>query len=319
MKKTNEFWGFFSLALLMVVSYLVFFLLPGRVAARYPAVLFPSVFYIRLAGYILLAAGVVLWVGAVIILRVKGKGTPHPTVNPTKIFVDRYFYKYTRHPIYLGFVTMIFSVGLIQSNYFTMWLVVIVLLVICSFIIPPEEKYLSEKFGNAYKHYMDEVPVFLPVKIQAPFIEKRLGAFWITFVAGTAIIILFVISPLFPCRISGSDALNSIVALLLLLIGIASFGSAVYLFIKKGKGLKRTGPYKYVRNPMYAGLFLVYLSLAFWYNSLFSVFAFLFIYLLANYYVAIIKEKKQAVKYGAEFYSFKNEIGRFFPKINFNK
>lgn len=100
-----------------------------------------------LAGYVLLGAGVFVFVLSVVTLRSKG-------VNH---IADSGIYGIIRHPMYLGAMIMFFSHAFFGQS----WMIIISTVIgmgCCYLSMLYEEQRNIEKFGNDYLRYMKRVP-----------------------------------------------------------------------------------------------------------------------------------------------------------------
>lgn len=81
------------------------------------------------------------------------------TVNPiypdaaTQLVIQG-IYRYSRNPMYLGFVLLLCAWGLFLGDLITFIVIPAFILIITYFQIIPEERALTEKFGEAYKQYL---------------------------------------------------------------------------------------------------------------------------------------------------------------------
>src|SRR4030042_2355001 len=89
-----------------------------------------------------------------------GKGTPVP-IDPSKKLVVKGLYKYTRNPMYLAYMMIIFGEFLIFGN--IMLLIYFLLAGVCLQILVVfwEEPKLVKRFGKDYLDYKKEVPRWL--------------------------------------------------------------------------------------------------------------------------------------------------------------
>src|SRR4030042_2277293 len=89
-----------------------------------------------------------------------GEGTPVP-VDPPKKLVARGLYKYTRNPMYLAYMMIIFGEFLIFGH--IMLLIYFLLAGVCLQILVVfwEEPKLVKRFGKDYLDYKKEVPRWL--------------------------------------------------------------------------------------------------------------------------------------------------------------
>jgi len=86
------------------------------------------------------------------------------TVNfartPMDVPVTRGIYHYSRHPLYLASLLIYFSVGIASAS----WVFLLVFVVQSVFIriaAVGEERFCLEKYGEAYREYMDRAPRWL--------------------------------------------------------------------------------------------------------------------------------------------------------------
>ncbi len=70
-------------------------------------------------------------------------------------------YRFTRNPIYLGLTLCEVGLGLTVNNLWISLLAAPALLAVHFIAVLPEEKYLSEKFGESYKAYLAQVRRYL--------------------------------------------------------------------------------------------------------------------------------------------------------------
>ena len=66
-------------------------------------------------------------------------------------------YRYSRHPMYITQLVMFIGVGIATASWiFLLYTIVYTILsIICA---SPEERFCLEKYGNAYREYMDRTP-----------------------------------------------------------------------------------------------------------------------------------------------------------------
>ena len=84
------------------------------------------------------------------------------TVNPTKAslassLVIQGVYRYTRNPMYLGFLLTLLAWAMFLANPFAVLWVVVFVLYITRFQIIPEERVLAALFGAEYETYKGRV------------------------------------------------------------------------------------------------------------------------------------------------------------------
>ncbi|MDA8432193.1 MAG: isoprenylcysteine carboxylmethyltransferase family protein [Nitrospiraceae bacterium] len=118
---------------------------------------------LRIAGGLLLAAGVALQVRTGVLLSLRGlMGIPEISPDASNRLVTKGIFSVVRHPTYLShtmmlagmfFLTAVAAVGIAAALDF---------LVINIFVIPLEEKELAARFGQEYIEYRRAVPKFFP-------------------------------------------------------------------------------------------------------------------------------------------------------------
>lgn len=72
------------------------------------------------------------------------------------------FYSLTRNPLYLANAITCMGIALFLQNVWFALLMLMFLIIYLERIIATEEAFLTEKFGDAYRQWAAEVPVFLP-------------------------------------------------------------------------------------------------------------------------------------------------------------
>lgn len=96
-------------------------------------------------------------------------------------------------------------------------------------------------------------------------------------------------------------------------------------FVVHGKGtpapfdpptrLVLLGPYRYVRNPMYVGLFLVLIGEATFYASLFVLLYSLFLVVTAHIFVVFYEEPTLIRKFGESYEQYLRSVPRWLPRM----
>lgn len=80
-------------------------------------------------------------------------GASIPTNLPTDAIVAEGPFRFSRNPIYLSMAALLVGIGCwANSVWFLTWAILDVLL-LNFYVIKPEERYLEEKFGEAYLSY----------------------------------------------------------------------------------------------------------------------------------------------------------------------
>jgi protein-S-isoprenylcysteine O-methyltransferase Ste14 len=76
---------------------------------------------------------------------------------PSRSMIVRGPYRFSRNPMYLGAILIQAAVGLAVNNMWMILLCIPALIVIHFTAVLPEERYLSERFGQAYERYQSKV------------------------------------------------------------------------------------------------------------------------------------------------------------------
>jgi protein-S-isoprenylcysteine O-methyltransferase Ste14 len=110
---------------------------------------------LRYGGLLLAFVGLLLGISALLEFR-KARTTldPHGSV---KQVVTSGIYRFTRNPIYLGFLLFLMGVPLNSGFYWGIVLAPFFILVMNRLVIQKEEAYLEKKFGKAYTGYTSRV------------------------------------------------------------------------------------------------------------------------------------------------------------------
>ncbi len=152
------------------VGSLVFLVLvPGVVAGLVPWWLtgwqveepFPYWLPLRVAGVILLAAGVVVLLHSFARFVVEGIGTPAP-VAPTEHLVVGGLYRYVRNPMYLAVAATIVGQALALGQPILLAYAAAFAVAVAAFVHWYEEPTLRRQFGDQYEAYRRAVPAWWP-------------------------------------------------------------------------------------------------------------------------------------------------------------
>ena len=153
-----------SIVILILKNLLFTLLVPGTVGVYLPLILSSSRsaasgFLFGLA-ILLFAIGGSIYGWCVFDFASFGRGTPLPLDAPRKL-VRRGLYRYSRNPMYVGVLTVIFGWAALYKN---PWLLVYgaaIALSFYSFVVFFEEPILSKRFGSDYEQYRAEVARWL--------------------------------------------------------------------------------------------------------------------------------------------------------------
>jgi len=120
-----------------------------------PPRIFPS--YLPLLGIGLIAIGLYLEVRATFVLWRHGLGTPNPASPPSRL-VDCGPYRFSRNPLYVARLLVLSGLGVSLSSPGILIMVLLLSLLLQFVVIPPEERRLNARFGDAYSEYQTRVP-----------------------------------------------------------------------------------------------------------------------------------------------------------------
>ncbi|OGF99569.1 hypothetical protein A2Y99_04355 [Candidatus Gottesmanbacteria bacterium RBG_13_37_7] len=112
---------------------------------------------LKYLGVIFLLIGTISWFHCVILFISSGKGTPVPT-DPPKNLVTKGIYKYTRNPMYLSVLVILFGYFLLFGHLLLLIYPIIAFLFFHLFITLYEEPILRKKFGQDYIRYCQKIP-----------------------------------------------------------------------------------------------------------------------------------------------------------------
>jgi len=107
------------------------------------------------AGVALAALGVGLAFSGVLAFRRAGT-SPNPT-RPTNALTAAGPYRFTRNPMYLGLAIASAGVAVACDALWPLLLVPVAAALMVPLVIVREERYLEEKFGDAYRRYRSSV------------------------------------------------------------------------------------------------------------------------------------------------------------------
>ena len=108
-------------------------------------------------GWAILAVGIVLVVMARSVFERKGEAPEGKSWLSTTVVVDSGIYAVVRHPMYLSFMLLALALILICQHWLSAIFGVIVMVLLYD-VMQQEEKGNVERFGDAYKRYMQSVP-----------------------------------------------------------------------------------------------------------------------------------------------------------------
>lgn len=130
----------------IVIMIIIHFLLPIKIILVLP---------FNLLGICLLLVGI--FISIVGSNKFERENTTVMTFNIPELLVVDGMYKYSRNPMYLGFVLMVIGVWVLLGSLSTIFVGLIFILLLDRYYIRFEEKVLHEKFGVAYMEYKKNV------------------------------------------------------------------------------------------------------------------------------------------------------------------
>lgn len=84
-------------------------------------------------------------------------GTSVRTCRPATELATGGAYRFSRNPMYVGFVAILLGIGVAIGGLLTMLSAVVMFLFLDRYVIPREERYLLRRFGGAYEAYKRRV------------------------------------------------------------------------------------------------------------------------------------------------------------------
>jgi protein-S-isoprenylcysteine O-methyltransferase Ste14 len=150
-------------------SLAFFVLAPGAVLGLFPwwltgwSVREPLPYWapLRVAGIVLLTAGLVVVVHAFVRFTMEGLGTPAPVAPPERLVVGG-LYRYVRNPIYLALVAAIVGEALALGQPGLLLYAIAFAAAAAAFVHWYEEPTLTRRFGEEYEAYRRAVPGWWP-------------------------------------------------------------------------------------------------------------------------------------------------------------
>lgn len=107
-------------------------------------------------GVVLLAGGAALAIaGRNAFVRV---GTNVNPFKPAHALATTGVYSYVRNPMYVGLALLVAGIGIALASDWTLVMLVAAALTIHFGVVKREERYLTEKFGDTYRQYIQAVP-----------------------------------------------------------------------------------------------------------------------------------------------------------------
>jgi len=115
----------------------------------------------RVAGIVLIVAGIPILLDSFARFALEGLGTPAP-VAPTQHLVVSGLYRYVRNPMYVGVLAVILGQGLLLADTRVLGYGALVWLAFTLFVMGYEEPALRRQFGSEYENFCARVPRWIP-------------------------------------------------------------------------------------------------------------------------------------------------------------
>jgi protein-S-isoprenylcysteine O-methyltransferase Ste14 len=133
---------------------------PGTVAVYVPVFVFPhdpvSVSATSAVAVLLLVFGALVYLWCLWDFASYGRGTPAP-IDPPKQLVIRGLYRFSRNPMYLGVLSVIFGWSLFFQSMRLATYGIVVAVLFHLFVVFYEEPHLRQVFGAGYEQYCAHV------------------------------------------------------------------------------------------------------------------------------------------------------------------
>jgi protein-S-isoprenylcysteine O-methyltransferase Ste14 len=138
---------------------------PGVVAGLVPYLLLRSRWgvlmdmpftILQYIGILLFATGLAIMLDCILRFALEGKGTLSP-VDPTRELVASGLYRFSRNPMYVGVMLMLFGESVFSQSIYLSLYSLFIFILFNLFIILVEEPRLKRDFGDAYEQYSEKV------------------------------------------------------------------------------------------------------------------------------------------------------------------
>ena len=115
------------------------------------------------------------------------------------------------------------------------------------------------------------------------------------------------------------------IGIIFMIVGSVLVLICVGVFVSRGRGTPAIfdpprefvalGPYKYVRNPMYVGGFILLIGFGLYHHSVSMLALALLLALLFHLFVLWVEEPGLEQRFGFSYRDYKNSVNRWLPKI----
>jgi protein-S-isoprenylcysteine O-methyltransferase Ste14 len=116
-----------------------------------------SIFLPLPLGTPLLYTGIVLFAVGIIITNIAMISFSKTAIDEP---VTTGLYRYSRHPVYIGIFVQYIGIGIASASGLFL-LLIIVSIILSILVVPAEERFCCEKYGDAYREYMKRTPRWL--------------------------------------------------------------------------------------------------------------------------------------------------------------
>lgn len=107
-------------------------------------------------GLLIFLVGVIILFHCVVRFAIDGLGTLSP-IDPTKRLVISGLYKYTRNPMYIGVILILFGETVFTKSIHLLFYSFIIIILFYLFVVYKEEPRLKKDFGQNYEMYCNTV------------------------------------------------------------------------------------------------------------------------------------------------------------------
>jgi protein-S-isoprenylcysteine O-methyltransferase Ste14 len=150
-----------SLVFLVVAPGVVAGLVPWLLTGWESGELLGDLPVVRVAGAVLVGAGIVVLLDAFARFALEGRGTPAP-VAPTDRLVVGGLYRFVRNPMYLAVEATIVGQALLLGRVVVLAYASLVGAAFWAFVRLYEEPTLARRYGPSYEEYRRAVPAWWP-------------------------------------------------------------------------------------------------------------------------------------------------------------